>query len=118
MAGGFIVGFFGPFLAGGAADAWDSGPAADEGPNEGGAPMPEPSPDGGPPPSDAPVCSDNDNDDERPRDCEAQFQNDLSTCRALGRRSKKRGALCYASAIERKNACLDGRPLPPLHGWW
>jgi RHS repeat-associated protein len=56
--------------------------------------------------------------DDKSDDCELQYTNDLSTCRSLGRRSKKKAALCYASALERLNACKAGQPLPPLQGWW
>jgi hypothetical protein len=47
--------------------------------------------------------------------CERQYQNDLNTCRGLkdpGARSR-----CYASAMERKNACDLKKPLPPLVTW-
>lgn len=59
-------------------------------------------------------------DPERCRDerCEQQYENDLAMCRAIGRTgNKKRAALCYQSALERKIACELGKPLPPLIIW-
>jgi len=47
--------------------------------------------------------------------CELQYENDLKICRSLsdpGARSR-----CYASAMERKNACDLEKPLPPLVTW-
>jgi RHS repeat-associated protein len=54
---------------------------------------------------------------EREKNCEALYENDLDSCRAIGKRNKSRAARCYAAAMERKNACKQGKPLPPLHGW-
>jgi uncharacterized protein RhaS with RHS repeats len=56
-------------------------------------------------------------DDDGP-DCDAQYENDLSMCRAIGRTgNKRRATLCYQSALERKIACESGRPVPPLITW-
>ena len=50
--------------------------------------------------------------------CDAQYENDLNTCRAIGRQGqKKRAALCYESALLRKIACEQGKPIPPLSTW-
>lgn len=52
------------------------------------------------------------------RNCDAQYENDLDTCRAIGRQGqKKRAERCYSSALLRKIACEQGRPLPPLSIW-
>ena len=53
-------------------------------------------------------------------DCELSFATDVAVCRAIGKRSKKRAALCYESAINRKGACEKGLPpsdWPPLITW-
>jgi RHS repeat-associated protein len=53
-------------------------------------------------------------------DCDASFDSDVSVCRAIGKRSKKRAALCYESALRRYAACKAGDPpgsWPPLIAW-
>ncbi|WP_434101510.1 RHS repeat-associated core domain-containing protein [Methylocaldum gracile] len=60
-------------------------------------------------------CSDNNDDDDR---CYKNYENDISTCRAIGRfRGAARAEACYASAAERLAACRAGRPIPPLNTW-
>ena len=72
---GGLAGFFGSFGAGAAADAWDSGPAADEGPEEGGAP---PGFDGVPIDDNGAVCGGDQNkkDDRKRNRC-------IAACRHL-----------------------------------
>jgi hypothetical protein len=49
-------------------------------------------------------------------ECEAQYEEDLNTCRGLA--SKAARARCYESAANRKQRCLQGwNPLPPLITW-
>jgi hypothetical protein len=47
--------------------------------------------------------------------CELLYQNDLKTCRSL--KNPDARSRCYASAMERKNACDLKNPLPPLVTW-
>jgi hypothetical protein len=63
--------------------------------------------------------SNDDKCDDGP-DCEASFASDNAVCRAIGRRSKARAALCYESAVKRYGACKAGDPpdtWPPLITW-
>jgi capsid protein len=43
------------------------------------------------------------------RECEEQYERDLSICRLVGLKA------CYAQAAQRYSACLSGRPIPPLN---
>jgi RHS repeat-associated protein len=79
----------------------------------------------------APLFSANDNDIPPPfvpkdmgggddgNGCDQQYRTDLASCRGLARRcGADKASRCYESALNRKNACDKGDPIPPLHGWW
>jgi RHS repeat-associated protein len=67
--------------------------------------------------SDRPHCPPSGDNDDGDR-CYKNYENDLSTCRAISRfRGAARAEACYASATERLAACRAGRPVPPLNTW-
>jgi hypothetical protein len=78
-----------------------------------------PQPDNVPPvyldpiPNPLPTPSPDDSDDD---ECRKRYRQDVQACRAIGRvRCPEQAARCYATAMNRLNACLKGiRPLPPL----
>jgi len=68
-------------------------------------------------------CTASDDEESEENNCEAQYQAELSTCRALGRAEnagripKGSASTCYSSAESRHWACLNKKPLPPFTGW-
>ncbi|MFC1770112.1 hypothetical protein ACFLZI_03560, partial [Nitrospirota bacterium] len=56
-------------------------------------------------------------DDDYPEDdiCEIQYNVEIAICRGLDSPSVR--SRCYESAMARKIACEDGKPLPPLVTW-
>lgn len=68
-------------------------------------------------------CTTDDDEEEDSDNCNAMYQAELSTCRALGRAERAgrvpsgSAATCYSSAEARFWACKNKRPLPPFTGW-
>ncbi len=75
-------------------------------------PKPKPSPNDNPFPPKPSPCPEPKQADNNDEDCEEQYQSDIDICRRLA--TPRARARCYASAMDRKVACENNKPIPPL----